>query len=164
MAKKIHKIKPIVVNKKNMRLELGTELLNRNLNNAQKALDEAVMKSMIPFMPMDTGQFIHTTKSMSEAIEGSGKVVAAAPPYGRYLYEGYVMVDSKTGKGPMKIPDGMGGYNLRWHKDATLRPTNRRLSYYRGKNPQVTDHWFEAAEKKDADKWLKVVDEEMRKP
>lgn len=164
MARKIHRVKPVSIDKGNMHLDLKTDRLNRNLNDAQFALDSAVMTSMKPLMPMDTGQFINTTEAMSKALYGTGKVVAAAPPYGRYLYEGYVMVDSKTGKGPMKIPDGMGGYKLRFSKGAKLTRSNRKLSYYRGRNPQVTDHWFEAAEKRDSDKWMNVVDKEMNKP
>ena len=39
-------------------------------------------------MPMQTGQFINVTKAMSAAVAGTGKVVAAAPPMGCFLYEG----------------------------------------------------------------------------
>ncbi len=59
-------------------------------------------------MPMQTGQFINVTKAMSAAVAGTGKVVAAAPPMGRFLYEGRTMVDEKTGspwarKGARKV-------------------------------------------------------------
>ena len=122
---------------------------------AQYALDNMVMTSMVPYMPMQTGTFINVTRGMSQAIAGSGKVVAAAPPMGRYLYEGKVMVDSVTGKGPAKIPLSTGGYILRYRKGAKLKATDRPLQYSKRANPDATDHWFEPAMRKDGKRWIK---------
>ncbi len=130
----------------------------KQFEDAQKALDMAVMTSMIPFMPKQTGNFIDRTIIMSTSMAGTGIVVAAAPPMGRYLYEGKVMVDSETGKGPMKIPDGPGGaYVLRFRKGAELVATTRDLDYSKAANPDVTDHWFDAAKKKDLKAWVSLV-------
>ena len=144
----------------NVEIELDTTRLNRNLNNAQYALDSAVMESMEPFMPMNSGQFIAITKAMSASEAGTGKVTAAAPPYGRYLYMGKVMVDSQTGKGPMVIPDGFGGVTLRYRLGAKLKATERPLRYSR---PGAQAKWFEAAKKKDSTEWVEVVKREIAK-
>ena len=133
------------------------------LQRAQTALDHAVMTSMVPFMPMETGQFINVTRAMSAAIAGSGKVVAAAPPFGRYLYEGKVMVDAQTGKGPAKISTGPGEYVLRFRKGAKLKATDVPLQYSKSKHPQAQSHWFEAARKKDEDSWIRIAQNVLNK-
>ena len=125
-------------------------------SKAQYALDSMVMTSMVPYMPMDTGTFINVTRGMSAAIAGSGKVVAAAPPMGRFLYEGKKMVDATTGKGPSMVPAGPGGERVpRFRKGATLMATDKPLNYSRHAHPNVTDHWFETAKKNHGDVWVK---------
>lgn len=156
----IHHFEKFSVKRANVEIEFDPSRINRNLDNAQYALDTAVMTSMEPFMPMDSGQFIATTKAMSAAEAGTGRVTAAAPPYGRYLYMGKVMVDSATGKGPMVIPDGYGGVTLRFRKGAKLKATDRPLKYSR---PGAKARWFEEAKKKDSKEWTKVVEEEIAK-
>lgn len=109
---------------------------------AQFELDSMVMTSMIPYMPKQTGTFINVTQGMSQAIAGSGKVVAAAPPMGAFLYRGKVMIGERTrsafaAKGEKKIP------------------TDRNLMYSRHANPKVTDHWFETSKKNHGAEWIK---------
>jgi len=136
-----------------MRLDLSR--FDAQFSRAQRELDSMVMTSMIPFMPKETGVFINETQGMSQALAGSGIVVAAAPSRGRYLYEGKKMVDSVTGKGPAKIPVGPGEYLLRYRKGAELKPTEEPLHYSTHVNPDATDHWFEPAKKADGEAWVK---------
>lgn len=136
-------------------MEIDLSRVENNIRFAQYGLDSMIMTDMIPYMPMDTGQFINVTQAMSQAIAGSGTVVAAAPPFGRYLYEGKVMVDSVAGKGPMKIPDGPGSYVLRFRKGAKLKATDRPLQYSKSAHPEAQDHWFDAAKKQNLSKWVK---------
>ena len=89
-------------------MEIDVGRFEEQYSKAKFALDSMVMTSMVPFMPMQTGQFVNVTKAMSAAIAGSGKVVAAAPPFGRYLYKAKLMVDEVTGsafarKGARKV-------------------------------------------------------------
>lgn len=142
----------------NTTLELDLSRFEKQFQDAQYALDSMVMTDMVPYMPHQTGTFINVTKAMSEALAGSGRVVAAAPPMGRFLYEGKKMVDSQTGKGPMKIPCGPGGeFVWRYREGAKLKPTNQPLNYDKNHNPEVTDHWFDTAKEKYCDNWVKVV-------
>lgn len=158
---KVHKLKDIHIKKENITLDIDMSRMERNLNRAQYALDSAVMTSMVPFMPMQPGGggFIGVTRGMSAAIAGSGKVVAAAPPYGQFLYEGKTMVDEKTGS----------PYARKYAKKVLVSQfggkTNARedLQYSKHAHAKATDHWFEAAKEKDLDKWVEVVKRQMDK-
>lgn len=136
-----------------IRVNVKLNRFEKQFQEAQYYLDNEVMTSMVPFMPMRDGNFINETKLQSAALAGSGKVVAGVPPMGRYLYEGVVMVDKETGKGPFFIP----GVGYRYRKGAELIPTGRPLKYDKTKHPNVKDHWFDAAKQKDGDKWIKGV-------
>jgi hypothetical protein len=122
-------------------LEVDLSRFEKQYGKAQYALDSMVMTSMQPYMPRQTGTFINVTKAMSSAIAGSGTVVAAAPPMGRFLYEGKVMVDPKTGS-PWARPG------------AKKVVTDRDLAY---SNPKATPHWFDAAKDKHGKSWIKAV-------
>lgn len=116
------------------------------LSKAQFELDSMVMADMVPYMPMDTGTFINVTKAMSASIAGTGKVVAAAPPMGRFLYEGKTMVDEQTGspwarKGARKVL--VSQYSGKTNAKPDLSYANGRQS-----------HWFEEAKKLHAKEWI----------
>ena len=123
-------------------------------SRAQYELDSMVMTSMVPYMPMQTGTFINVTRGMSAAIAGSGKVVAAAPPMGRFLYEGKKMVDAETGRGPAPIEISPGQRAPRFRKGAKLVATDKPLQYSR---KEATDHWFDAAKDAHGDAWIRKV-------
>ena len=139
MAKKTHHFSDFTVVTNWSTMELKMDRIEDNFNRAQYELDSAIMTSMVPFMPMQTGQFIAVTKGMSSAIAGTGEVVAAAPPTGRYLYQGKAMVGrySKSAwakKGEKKVLSGAS------------------LTYARG-GPK----WFNKAKSKDGKKWVRLV-------
>lgn len=124
-------------------IEVDVDLsrFEKQYGKAQYALDSMVMTSMQPYMPMRTGTFINVTKAMSAAIAGSGYVVAAAPPMGRFLYEGKVMVDPAT--------------NSPWARAGAKKiVTDRDLKY---SNPKATPHWFDTAKEKHGKSWVKAV-------
>ena len=125
-------------------MEIDLSRLNKQFDKAQYELDNMIMTSMIPFMPMQTGTFINVTRMMSAALAGSGKVVAAAPPMGRYLYEGKVMVGERTRsawaeKGEKKVV------------------TEKSIDYSKSAHPRAQSHWFEAAKKEYGEQWVKKV-------
>ena len=122
-------------------LEVDLSRFNKQYGKAQYVLDSAVMKDMTPYMPQRTGVFIDVTKAMSAAIAGSGTVIAAAPPMGRFLYEGKVMVDPVTGS-PWARPG------------AKKVVTDRDLKY---SNPRATPHWYDTAKKNHGKSWVNTV-------
>lgn len=138
---RIHHFDGFSVKQSGIDIKLNMDRVSDNFNRAQFALDSAVMTSMEPFMPMDTGQFINVTKEMSAAMAGSGKVVAAAPPQGRFLYEGKAMVGERS--------------RSAWAKKAEKKVvTELNLKYSR---PGAKAHWFDEAKKKDGDNWVNLV-------
>lgn len=138
---RIHHFDGFSVKRSGIDIELYMDRVSDNFNRAQFALDSAVMTSMEPFVPMDTGQFINVTKLMSAAIAGSGKVIAAAPPQGRFLYEGKVMVGERS--------------RSAWANKAEKKVVTKfNLKYSR---PSAKPHWFDEAKKKDGDNWVDLV-------
>ena len=121
-------------------IELDVDLsrFEKQYGKAQYELDSTIMTDMQPYMPMQTGTFINVTKGLSAAIAGSGKVYAAAPPFGRFLYEGKAMVDPETGS-PWARPG------------AKKVVTDRDLKY---SNPKATPHWFDTAKKNHGKSWV----------
>lgn len=141
MAKRKFSFKDIKISSGDVKANISFKRFEQQFQKAQFELDSAVMTDMVPFMPRVTGTFINLTKARSSAIAGSGEVVAAAPPYGRFLYEGKVMVDPKTGSP--------------WaRKGAKKTVTNREIKY---SNPKATAKWFETAKKSHSDEWIKLV-------
>lgn len=122
-----------------MKIDLGR--FEGQYSRAQYELDNMIMDSMVPNMPMQTGTFINVTRGMSAAIAGSGTVVAAAPPMGRFLYEGEVMVGERT----------RSAFAAKREKKVVA---GRKLQYSQHAHPDVTDHWFDTAKREDGKKWI----------
>ena len=127
-----------------VQIKVDLSRVEQQVREAQYALASAIMTSMVQFMPMETGNFIQRTRMISASMAGTGTVCAAAPPMGRFLYEGKVMVDELTGSA--------------WaRKGARKVVTDKALDFFKGANPQVTDHWFDAAKKADLKDWVSLV-------
>lgn len=125
-------------------MEIDLSRLDKQFEKAQYELDNMIMTSMIPYMPMQSGTFINVTRAMSAALAGTGKVIAAAPPMGRFLYEGNVMVGERTRsawaeKGEKKVV------------------TEKVLDYSKVAHPKAQSHWFEAAKAQHGKQWIKKV-------
>ena len=127
--------------KPNLEMRINLSRFEKQFEDAQFAFDSAVMKDMKPYMPQQTGTFINITSAQSASLAGSGTVVAAAAPMGRFLYEGKVMVDPVTGS-PWARPG------------AKKVVTNRDLKY---SNPKATPHWFDTAKENHGKSWVREV-------
>lgn len=135
-------------------IHLDMDRINGNLDKAQYWLDNQVMTDMLPYMPMDTSAMQKLAQARSRALAGTGEVIAAAGPYGRYLYMGKVMVDSVTGKGPSKIFTGPNSYILRFRRGSKLVATERNLTFSRA---GATARWFDTAKKTNLQAWINGV-------
>lgn len=140
-----------------IKINLNLSEMGERFNRAQFALDSAVMTSMVPFMPMEDGSFINETRARSASLAGTGQVCAAAPPQGRFLYEGKTMVDAETGKGPMRFMSKYGEATYRFRKGAKLKATDKPLQYTKTKHPKAQSHWFDAAKKQDEQSWIRTA-------
>ena len=127
-----------------VQIKVDLSRFERQFRDAQWQLDNAIMTSMIIFMPKQTNNFIDRTIIISQSLAGTGWVCAAAGPFGRFLYEGLVMVDPVTGSA--------------WAREGARKVvTDKALDFFKGANPQVTDHWFDAAKKADLKDWVSLV-------
>ena len=139
--RKMKHFKSFSIQQGDIQIEIGFDRFSKQYEKAQYQLDNAVMTSMIPFMPHQTGSLVNRARAESAALAGTGKVVAAVPPYGRFLYGGKVMVDPVTGSP--------------WaRKGAKKVVTERNLKYG---NPKATPRWFDTAKEKDGKDWVKMV-------
>lgn len=136
-------------------IKLDMDRFSDNFNRAQYELDTMVMQSMEPFMPKASSQFINTTKAMSAAVAGKGEVFAAAPPFGRFLYEGKTMVDIQTGS-PWARKDAKKVLVSQFGGKTKAKPN---LSFSKSANPNAQAQWFEAAKKKHGEAWVEKVKE-----
>lgn len=135
--------KSFFVVKNGIEIKVDLTRFGNQVKDAQKWLDNQIMTDMVPLMPHVTGTFVNVTRSMSAAFAGTGSVVAAAPPMGRFLYEGKVMVDPVT--------------NSPWaRKGAKKIVTDRSLTY---SNPQAVPHWFDKAKEQHYKQWEAGVKE-----
>ena len=127
--------------KPNLEMRINFSRFEKQFEDAQFILDSTVMKDMKPYMPQQTGTFINITSAQSTSLAGSGTVVAAAAPMGRFLYEGKVMVDPET--------------NSPWARPGAKKVvTDRELKY---SNPKATPHWFDTAKENHGKSWVREV-------
>lgn len=124
-----------------IKIKVDLSRFEKQYQEAQFWLDSQVMNDMVPYMPHQTGTFVNLTRAQSASLAGSGEVVAAAPPMGRFLYEGKVMVDPVT-KSPWA------------RKGAKKVLTERDLTY---SNPKATPHWFDTAKQNHGKSWIDGV-------
>ena len=155
MASKIHHFKGFSVVDGDVKVKIDMSRFEEQYRKAQYQLDGAVMHSMVPFMPMETGTFVNVTRAASAAVQGSGRVFAAYGPQGRFLYEGKGMVDEKTGsswarKGAKKVLVSQYSGKTR---------AKEALTYTKTKHPAAQAHWFDAAKEKDGETWIREVKE-----
>lgn len=134
---------------KDLYIELDVDLsrFNKQYGKAQYYLDNQVMTDMVPFMPLQTGTFIQVTKALSAAIAGSGYVYAAAPPMGRFLYEGKTMVDIATGSPWAR--EKAKKVLVSQYSGQTAAKEN--LTYSRD---TAKAHWFDEAKKQYGKRWI----------
>lgn len=142
---KIRHTKNVSYVKGNVTVEVDFERFDKNLSKAQYWLDSQIMTDMVPLMPHRDGEFIQRTRASSAALAGTGQVIAAERPFGRFLYMGKVMVDPETGSP--------------WaQKDAEKVVTDRPLTF---SNPVAVPMWFDAAKRLHKKEWIKGAENEF---
>lgn len=125
-------------------VNISLNRFEKQFQEAQNWLDGQVFTDMEKYMPFRDGNMRNVSAIMSRSMQGSGQVIAGAPPYGRFLYEGKVMVDPVTGS-----PWARAG--------AKKVVTDRDLVFDKTAHPRATDHWFDAAKEQYVKSWAKGV-------
>ena len=124
---------------------IDPSLLSGRATKLEQALAWQIMKDTNDFVPALTLSFANRSRVVGNRIIYPG-------PDARYLHEGKVMVNSKTGKGPMKIPEV--GY--RWPLGAILVATSRNLKVNTSVHANATDHWMDASKRKNMNRWKRM--------
>lgn len=141
MASKITHFPSFSIVEGDIKVDISLVRFEKQYQEAQFWLDSKVMKDMKPYMPQQTGALINLTVAQSASLAGTGLVCAAAGPYGRFQYEGKVMVDQETGSP--------------WaRRGAKKVVTERNLTY---SNPKATPHWFDTAKQNHGKSWVDGV-------
>lgn len=87
--------KDITMREKYMTCQIGMSKFNGRFRLAQIWLDRKLMEKMEPVVPYKTGEFLGKIKAANAGKWGTGEIVTAVPPQGRYLYPGF---SARTGK------------------------------------------------------------------
>lgn len=117
---------------------------------AAHTLAVQIAKDTEPFVPARTKSLANRSQVVENKIIYPG-------PYARYLYYGKVMVDSVTGKGPMRIVSKDGSEVIRFRKGAKLKPTEKPLKISQAVHKQAQSHWLEGSKAQNLDKWIRVA-------
>lgn len=125
-------------------VNISLNRFEKQFQEAQNWLDGQVFTDMEKYMPFRDGNMRNVFAIMSRSMQGTGRVIAGVPPYGRFLYEGKVMVDPLTGS-----PWARAG--------AKKVVTDRDLVFDKIAHPRATDHWFDAAKTENVKSWVKGV-------
>lgn len=125
-------------------VNISLNRFEKQFQEAQNWLDGQVFTDMEKYMPFRDGNMRNVSAIMSRSMQGSGRVIAGAPPYGRFLYEGKVMVDPVTGS-----PWARAG--------AKKVVTDRDLVFDKTAHPRATDHCFDVAKTENVKSWVKGV-------
>lgn len=102
-----------------------TRLGVNKTGDVQMHVTRIINQRITRYMPKLTGVMSTKQKFIRSPTE-----IEVLRPYARYQYYGKVMVNAKTGKGPMNIP----GVGLRYKKGTKLKATNRDLQYSKSAN------------------------------
>lgn len=144
MASKTFHFPSFSIVKGDIKVNVSLNRFEKQFQEAQYWLDGLVFTDMEKYMPFRDGNMRNVSAIMSRSMQGSGQVIAGAPPYGRFLYEGKVMVDPVTGS-----PWARAG--------AKKVVTDRDLVFDKTAHPRATDHWFDAAKEQYVKSWVKGV-------
>jgi hypothetical protein len=124
-----------------IRVDINLNRFEKQYQDAQIYLDREVMNGMKPYMPLRDGALVNLTSEQSAVYQGTGKVYAAYTPYGRFQYEGKIMVDPVT--------------DLPWARKGVKKvPTDEALTY---SNSKATPHWFDTAKNNHGQAWIRGV-------
>lgn len=144
MASKTFHFPSFSIVKGDIKVNVSLNRFEKQFQEAQYWLDGQLFTDMEKYMPFRDGNMRNVSAIMSRSMQGSGQVIAGAPPYGRFLYEGKVMVDPVTGS-----PWARAG--------AKKVVTDRDLVFDKTAHPRATDHWFDAAKEQYVKSWAKGV-------
>lgn len=124
-----------------------SEVLRKKLAEARPVAAHAVAQQIAsdtePFVPAMTKSLVNRTRVVENTVVYPG-------PYARFLYNGKLMIDPKTGSA--------------WApKGATKVVTGEDLNISQAVHSQAQAHWFEASKAQNMEKWAEVAGRAVEK-
>ncbi len=134
----------------NVDINIDTKRIDKNLREAQIALNEMVVAQTDPYIPFNQGALAGSVE-YPQGIAG-GEIMYNTP-YAHYVYEGKVY-------GPnIPIRDETTGEITGYWSPPKKHPTGKEMKFSKDKHPDATKQFFEAAKKDHKDEWVKKVKE-----
>ncbi len=126
-----------------LHITIDTDRMENNLYEAQRYLDQRIIRDCEPFVPFDRGILRNSAKYATRI--GSGQVVYKTP-YAHYQYNGELMVgvSSRSSYAKQDEPKEYAGVGLTYH------------------TPGTGPFWFEAAKRKYLKSWITGVKERAK--
>ena len=120
--------------------------------DAEATLAQQIAEDTRKYVPALTGTLDRNTRIVRNTITYYGRQLG-------YLWEGHVMVNAKTGKGPPVVP----GVGPRWRRGTKLMPTSRPLNYTKiDMHEKAGDHWMDRSERDNGRKWAQVAERSVK--
>ena len=128
----------------NVSIKIDTSRIDKNIREAQKLLNLAVVGDCDPMIPFQQGA-LRNSVIYPDGIYGGE--IEYNTPYAHYQYEGIVY-------GPnIPIRDAEGNITG-WYSPPKKNPTGRPLAYH---TAGTGDHWFEKEKQQHKDEWVRLV-------
>lgn len=154
MSKGPYKIKGFDMVTEDIEVHVTMKPTTDRLNTAFRNLKTNIMNGMQPLMPFREGYLTKLTRAANTTLLDDERMYAAAGekaggvPYGRFLYNGKVMIGEKS-RSPWA------------RKDEKKIVTSKPLDLAHSNNPNAVPFWFDEAKKRYMKQWLALVQEDL---
>lgn len=123
-----------------LKFDLDLRNLDKKLDTAQEVLINSIKEDTEKYVPASENKNL----AKSAHTENYNQELVWSGPYARFQYGGKVMTDER---GRTRVRKG--------EKKPIV--TNRNLVYRKDVHPDARSHWYEAAEKRHKNEWIKKV-------
>ena len=127
-----------------LHISIDTKRIDGNFNDAQKYLDNQIIRDTEPYVPFESGDLRTSARNGTKL--GSGRIVYRRP-YAHYLYRGLAMVGKES--------------RSAWAKKDEPKVYSGKILNYRTEG--TGNEWFEKSKKDNLQSWIKGVKERIKK-
>lgn len=128
----------------NVSIKIDTSRIDKNIREAQKLLNLAIVGDCEQFVPFQQGE-LRSSVTFPDGVYGG--VIEYNTPYAHLLYVGRVY-------GPnIPIKDSAGNITG-WYSPPKKHPTGKEIQYH---TPGTGKEWFEEGKRVYGDDWIRLV-------